>query len=171
MSDPKPTTRAYAAETLSGVLWGKPQGDLNRPAVFAALEKRLGDDHSDVRVKVLGAIGALARNSSEPPPAELARCLDDKALTVRMAAVEALARFPRGLDRWIPDIFQVLERAPYTRIGDVTFTLLKVRPQPFSAPAISAVIAALGSRHLSVRCCAAHLLALLGPTPSRPFLL
>ena len=125
--------------------------------------KRLGDDHADVRVEVLGALGALARNSNEPPPAELARCLDDKALTVRMAAVEALARFPCGLDRWIKDIFEVLERAPHTRIGDVTFTLLKVRPQPFSAPAISALIAALGSRHPSVRCCAAHLLGNLGP--------
>jgi HEAT repeat protein len=163
LAHPTPAVRACAADKLSGVLWAKPGDDPNRPAVLAALVKRLGDDHADVQVEVLGALGALARNSSEPPPAELACCLADKNVRVRMAAVEALARYPWGLDCWIRDIFGVLERAPYTRIRDVTPALLKARPQPFSTPAISAMIAALGSRHPSVRCCAAHLLGTLGP--------
>jgi HEAT repeat protein len=163
LTNPKPDMRACAADKLAGVLWAKPQDDPDRPAVLAALLKRLGDDHADVRVKVLGALGALAHNSSDPPPAELAHSLADKYPGVRMAAVETLARYPCGLDRWIKDIFEVLECAPRNRIGEATYTLLKVRPQRFSAPAISAMIAALGSRHPSVRCCAAHLLGTLGP--------
>ena len=87
------------------------------------------------------------------PPASLAAGLAEESAGVRAAASEALACFHCGLERWIPSIFEVLEPEADLHVRDASLrALIWVRPQTFSAPALSALTAALSSRHREVRC-------------------
>ena len=88
----------------------------------------------------------------------------DEAADVRVEAVKALACFQRGLDPWIPRIFEVVDRESEPRIRTaMTYALYEIRPPKCSNQALASLIAALASRHDDVRLQAAWLIGTLGP--------
>jgi HEAT repeat protein len=138
-------------------------GRIDVAGTFDALTEVLGDRDRDVRIAVLGALGATAQNLEIEPPESLAACLRDQSAGVRTAAIESLACFHIGLDRWITNIFEVLEREADMHVRSAALrALLRVQAQPFSTPSITALTAGLGSLHREVRCSAAYLLGTLG---------
>lgn len=102
-----------------------------------------------------------ARKSPGKHPALIA-ALEDESAENRQAAAKYLARFPREVIRLIPSLVRSLERArPELRSGYAGI-LGAIQPPAFSADAIPALEAALGSRDEEVRYLAASSLAAFG---------
>ena len=173
LNDRQPGIRLAAAKALESMIRGRNwAGMIDVEGTFSALSEVLGDRDESVRIAVLDALGATAQNLEIEPPDSLAACLSDPAAGVRTAAIESLACFRSGLDRWVTSIFEVLEREADVHVRSAALrALLRVQAQPFSTPSILALTAGLGSRHQEVRCAVACLLGTLGRTllrPSRP---
>jgi HEAT repeat protein len=79
--------------------------------------------------------------------------------------MKALACFQFDLDRWMPGVFEALEREaePIASNAYPPSDLFQLRPPAFSSDALPTLVAALGSRHRDVRRLAASLLGALGP--------
>ena len=138
-------------------------GMIDVEGTLSALSAMLGDRDESVRIAVLDALGATAQNLEIEPPASLTASLLDQSAAVRAAAIESLACFRCGLDRWITSIFEVLEREADVHVQSAALrALLRVQAQPFSTPSILALTTGLGSRHREARCAAAYLLGTLG---------
>jgi HEAT repeat protein len=164
LNDRQPGVRLAAAKALESMIRGRNRaGMIDVEGTFSALSEVLGDRDEAVRIAVLDALGATAQNSEMEPPDSLAACLSDQSAGVRIAAIESLACFRSGLDRWITSIFEVLEREADVHDRSAALrALLRVHAQPFSAPSILALTRGLGTRHSEVRCAAAYLLSTLG---------
>jgi HEAT repeat protein len=111
LNDSMPDVRIAAARTLEHLISSKRSaGVIDLEGVFVAFLRLIGDPDADVRIAALDALGSTARKMTNGPPAALTANLADESAGVRRAAVRALACFQRDLDRWIPSIFDVLDR-------------------------------------------------------------
>ena len=164
LTDPRPEVRVAAATVLESISSLRASaGLINLDGVFAALSAMLGDREAQVRIAALDALGSTARTVTKVPPAALAANLADDSAGVRAAAIKALACFQSDLDRWIPKIFEVLERDNDSRIRDTSVNaLFELRPQAFTAASLPVLVKGLGSRYREPRLCASRLLGVLG---------
>jgi HEAT repeat protein len=175
LKDQRPAVRTAAANAL-GAFAGprRAAGWLDLKAVVAALAEGLGDRDAQVRGAILRAIGSAAFNAAVGPPAEVVAALEDESADNGKEAGNALARFTRGLDPWIPSLFRGLERArppvrdaythAFERIRPYWFGNRWLRPAAYSAAVIPTLVAALGSHDEQVRCEAVSLIGGLGPS-------
>ena len=190
LKDREPHVRAAAANSLGAISSAKAPGVLDtrasnhppggtnaRPAlagvvaapvgtksVIAALEQALGDREASVRGAA--AFGLAAASSKFEPPSALAAMLEDESAENRVMTVRTVARYPLGLDWWIPLLVRMAEndrdrsvRADVPRRGSFTRS---GRPRSRRRPSRRSV-AGLRSRDLEVRKKVAHLLGRMGP--------
>jgi HEAT repeat protein len=169
LKDPEPGVRIAAAQALWMIVvaWQGPMRVIDLAAIDDALEQVAGDPDSGVRLAAICGLGVIGpRISDEAPPALIA-ALEDESEKNRKAAAEYLARFPREVIRLIPSLVKSLERArPELRTGYAGL-LGEIRPPVFSADAVPALEAALGSRDAEVRYRAASSLAAFGSAASK----
>jgi HEAT repeat protein len=164
LKDPKPDVRIAALKALDAIVsFTGSAGSIDRDRVFGAASEMLGDPDADVCIAALGALGSTARKVTTAPPAALTANLANESSGVRMAAIGALACFQRDLDRWIPSVFEVLEREDDSRVRNASMRALsQLRPPTYSAAALPALVKALSSRYRDIRSCASGLLGVLG---------
>jgi HEAT repeat len=71
--------------------------------------------------------------------------------------------FQSDLDRWIPKIFEVLERENDSRVRETSVNaLFQLRPPAFTAASLPVLVKGLGSSCREPRLCASRLLGVLG---------
>jgi HEAT repeat protein len=164
LKDPKPDVRIAALKALDAIVsFTGSAGSIDRDRVFVAASEVLGDPDADVRIAALGALGSTARKMTTGPPSALTANLAEESSGVRTAAIKALVCFQRDLDRWIPSVFEVLEREEGARVRyPFFFDLNQLRPPTFSTAAIPALVKGLSSRNQEVRFGALRLLGTLG---------
>jgi HEAT repeat protein len=162
--DPKPDVRIAALKALDAIVSFTPSnGSIDLERVFVAASEMLEVQDAEVRVAALGALGAAASKVPHVPPATLRANLADESSDVRAAAIKALVCFQRDLDRWIPFIFEALEREEGAGIHyQLSYDLGQVRPPTLSAAALPALVKGLNSRSQKVRLCALSFIEALG---------
>ena len=165
LKDPEAEVRIAAARALEYVASANgPARVIDFESIFVALSGMLGDRQTAVHIAVLNALASTARKVALAPPDALAADLVDDSPDVRAAAVKSLSCFQVGLDRWMPKIFEVLEREADPRRRKTSLNaLIQVRPPMFSTQALPALVAGLSSRYREVQHCAACLIGMLGP--------
>jgi len=164
LNDPQPDVRIAAARVMEHIISLKgAAGVIDLERVFVAVSEMLEDQDADVRIAALGTLGSMARKLMNEPPAALRANLADESAGVRAAAIKALASFQRDLDKWIPRIFEVLEREDDPRMWNASsYALTQLRPPTYSAAALLALVKGLSSRRWELRSYASQLLAGLG---------
>ncbi len=169
LKDPEPGVRIVAAQALWMIVvaWQGPIRVMDIAAIDDALEQVAADPDAGVRLAAICGLGVIGpRISSEAPPALIA-ALEDESEKNRKVAGEYLARFPREIIRLIPSLVKSLEQArPEFRTGYAGL-LGEIRPPAFSADAVPALEAALGSRDAEVRYKAAAALGAFGSAASK----
>jgi HEAT repeat protein len=167
-TDREPEVRGAAVGAIATLLSTAGSSEvLDVEPAFVALTGSLRDRDETVHRLALQALGLAARGVSVSPPAALAADLKDEAVEIRIEAVKTITGFKRGLDRWIPRIFEVMEGESEPRRQTAMFNaVFLLRPPAFSNRALTSLIAALRSRSAEVRFCAAWLLGTLGPDAS-----
>ncbi len=136
-----------------------------REAGTRALLNGLADEDPDFRAAVCTAIQTTGSGvfTVEAPPQELVAALNDESLVVRRAAVQALVRFPRGLDSVIPDLISMLEDSDPALRRAAAVPLAEAWPSSVVVPRL---IDALKSQNRAVRSYSARMLGRIGPAAS-----
>jgi len=132
---------------------------IDQKAVVAALLDLLGDPDTEVRRIALLAIGNVAPKVSDNPPEALFKAMEDEAPIIREAAITALARFPGGLDPFIPALLRHSEHDDPLVHAACTLALGRIRPTALTPAVIPLLIAGLGNRDRDIRL---HLVSLIG---------
>ena len=164
LKDPEVEVRIAAARALNYVASASgPARMIDYDGIFGALSGMLGDRQAAVHLAVLEALASTARRVALSPPDALAAELVDESPDVRAAAVKSFSCFQVGLDRWMPRIFEVLEREtdPGARKTAVN-ALIQVRSPMVSTLALPALVAGLSSRYREVQYGAVYLIGTLG---------
>lgn len=158
LKDREPSVRIVAANVLPPIA-GVPgaAGLIDVQAVVDAIAATLGDPDEEVRLAALHAMTGCGPLASSDPPAALVAAIQDRSARNRAAAIEALSRFPCSLDPWLPALLRGVEDDPEVRLACQS-AFNRSRPPAFSAAAIPALVAALGSPSRIVRSHAAQAL-------------
>jgi HEAT repeat protein len=164
LKDPKPDVRSAAFKALDAIVsFTRSAGSIDHERVFVAASEMLEVQDAEVRVAAVGALGSTARKLTNGPPSALRANLADESSGVRTAAIKALTCFQRDLDRWIPLLFEALERGEDGREwGTLPNPVHQVRPPAYSAAALPALVKGLSSRNQEVRFWALTLIVTLG---------
>jgi HEAT repeat protein len=159
LNDAEPAVRFAAIRGLLSVSSVKGvAGSFDLRAVAEALAATLSDRDDRVRLaalEVLAHCGPLVL--SDPPPA-LVAALEDRSAKHRAAAISALTRFRCSLDRWLPFLVQTIQHDQPEVRSACWWAFARIEPPAFSAAAIPALVAALGSHSRIVRSHAARAL-------------
>jgi HEAT repeat protein len=134
-------------------------------AVMAALVETLGDQDAKVRHAALVTLAAVGPGTPLDPPRALGTTLTDESPENRVATVNVLASYQRGLDPWIPSLIRMLERDTDRSVRDSAASALRHR---ISQPAVTAavvpiLVAGLRSQDREVRVQLAGLLGRIAP--------
>jgi HEAT repeat protein len=147
LKDPEPDVRCAAATSLGIIASTRPKGllaasPIDRKAVMDALVETLGDRDAKVRGAVLRAVASDNPNARAEPPEALAKGLKDESAENRVAAVDGVVNFGRGLDRWVPVLLELADHDPNP---SVRRRALQALNHPFFGPTgvTAAVVPAL----------------------------
>ena len=131
-------------------------------SVITALEDALGDREASVRGAATLALAAAS--SKFEPPAALAVMLDDKSARESRVDRATLARYPLGLDWWIPALIRMAENDDDRSVRGTCQCARTDDPAPaVTAAAVPALVAGLASRDRKVRTAVANRLGRMGP--------
>ena len=122
------------------------------------------DPSEEVRTWVFQVLRETAPRVGRAAPSGLVAALGSKDAVIRREAVDALVRFPVGIDSQLPKLFEVLERDEDPTVRQSCFgAMIGLRP---STGAIPALLKALRSHQRQARFRAADLLSRIGPAAS-----
>jgi HEAT repeat protein len=169
LRDKAPSVRIAAAMSLWSIANSK-QPELDFELAASTLAEGLGDPDPVVRVQVVYALGMIGPRGSDDPPPALVAALNDADVTLRGAAVGALSRYGRGMQRLVPALIRAVERDGPAAHAIYLEVLNSLRPRAhpplpglFEPEHVPTLIVALGSRDQAVRCIAASGLGAFGP--------
>jgi HEAT repeat protein len=168
LKDPEPAVRVAAALALEATISSKGPAELiDVDGLFFPITEALGDSDIKVRIVALDALGRAAAKWKVKPPEALAANLADDSTRARLAAMNALACFQLDLDRWIPRIFEALEREAEPIASNVysQSNVFQLRPPAFSSDALPTLVAPLGAAIVTF---AATRAAIRRECPERP---
>ncbi len=131
MKDPDAPVRVEAARALAVITatspaggkrgGGKKAGNIGKNAAAAGIEvdalasaykEMLGESDESIRVIALEGLGMIGPALDSSPAPGLVAALDDPEYKVRISALSALVRYPKGLDPIIPKIATMLVHDP-----------------------------------------------------------
>jgi HEAT repeat protein len=163
-TDPAPAVRTASAAALGRIISINGSiATIDLETTYVGLAGMLGDQDTAVRAAVLYTLGLASRKLTVEPPPALAADLTSQNSALRVAAVEALACFQRGLDPWVPRILKTLEREDDLHARtDMLNAVGQIKPPAISRTALAPLIAALGSQQDGVRVRVAFLIQTLG---------
>jgi HEAT repeat protein len=163
LRDPEPGVRAAAANTLGYLMAsGKVVERVDLASVVATLIEGLSERDADYRLATLRALSAVALVSPGGPPEELATALEDESPENRAAAVAAIVSFRRGLDPWIPRLFEIMEHdAPAVREA-CERAMARIRTTALSTESVPVLTAVLRSENPRARAVTCSLLMQFG---------
>ncbi len=144
-------------------------GPVEIDTLSSALETATTDSLVEVRRKSVEALGHLAAALERDPPPALRRAFHDPSPLVRNAAAASVAGFKKGIDPYLPDLFQIIasdHSEGYNLLTDVRYRCYRAiwdtKTKP-TAGAVPILASALGSPDGGVRTVAAMLLGNIGP--------
>lgn len=100
---------------------GKKAGNIGKTAAEAGIDVEalagaykdmLGESDESIRVIAIEGLGAVGPALDSAPAPELVAALDDPQPKVRIAALSALMRYPRGLDPVVPKLAAIMANDP-----------------------------------------------------------
>jgi HEAT repeat protein len=138
------------------------------PAFVPVLSEAARDPDAAVRAAALRALHDIADRMPFAPPETLKAALEDESPGVRYWAAGALGHIQLGLDPYIPALLRHAEHDPHQAVRGVSLGEIQnmVRATAVTPAAVPALIKALDSPDLDVRCAACGLLAKLGSAAS-----
>ncbi len=111
LDDDEPAVRIAAVYSLGAIAAStNPSGKIQPQNLVTALTAMLDDPDAIVRASTIVSLGVAGPVAAPDPPPALIAALDDESSFNRAAVVRTLARFPRGVDRLIPILLDVLEK-------------------------------------------------------------
>lgn len=117
------------------------------PALVPALGEAVGDRDAAVRVAALGTVREYADGEEGlefPPPAAIARALEDDEPQVRRNAAQALGAIRRGVEPMVPALIRHAGHDPIPEVrGACADTLGRLRPTAVTAAALPNYVEAL----------------------------
>jgi HEAT repeat protein len=132
-------------------LWEGPAGVVERPRIQDALLAAAADPDIAIRLAAVRGLGTISPALGDDPPPALPAALADPSDQVRTAAANALARFPKGLSRWLPSLVRSFEKAQPEARPAYALVLDRIRPRAFGADAVLALRSVLASPDDEVR--------------------
>lgn len=163
LEDREAAVRARAAMSLLSValLWPGMPRIVDVEAVSIAFARLADDTNAEVRVAAVRGLGLMGHWLESDPPARLVAALRDESEAVRSAASQELGFYRRGLIRLLPTLVKAMEtaRPEYRPAYLGLFRSLSPRSNEPAGEVLAAVVAALDSRDVRVRC---RMLAILG---------
>jgi HEAT repeat protein len=165
LKDPQPAGRVAAANALASMLGSTKAAVLvDSKATVAALTECMKDPDAEFRYAALRVLALAAANSRMGPPHELAGALKDERAGNRSVAAVAVVNFARGLDPWVPSLFQIIETDDDLQVREAVATrVATIHPPAITAAAIPELIAALERTDGRARGTAARVLMSFGP--------
>jgi HEAT repeat protein len=123
----------------------------------------LKDQNPDVRQAAISAVATIGPQVLKDPPRELLAIVESEAVSHRIAAIAALANFPRGLDPLIPTLLRHLERDEPQVRDTCAQALGRIQSSSLSTAVLPDLVKGLGSRDRVVRMDIIGLLSRLHP--------
>ncbi len=156
LNDPEPVVRAAAVFALVRIAATRGMtGPIDMRPALDAIAAALTDRDDRVRQAAFDGLTICGPSCTASPPAALIAALGHSSAAHRAKAVKALASFGCDLDPWLPFLLRSLEHDEPDVRGACWSVFARERPPAFSAAAIPALVAALGSRARIVRARAA----------------
>jgi HEAT repeat protein len=140
-----------------------PATAIDTTAVAAGLLGLLKDQNPDVRQAAISAVATIGPQVLKDPPRELLAIVESEAVSHRIAAIAALANFPRGLDPLIPTLLRHLERDEPQVRDTCAQALGRIQSSSLSTAVLPDLVKGLGSRDRVVRMDIIGLLSRLHP--------
>jgi HEAT repeat protein len=164
-NDAELDVRASSVQALwmIGALWQGPSGVVDYARLQNVLEGASTDPNQAIRLAGIRGLGAICPELNDDPPATLVAALEDASEEIRVAAVEALSRFTKGLPRLLPTVVRSFEKARPEARAAYAAVFERIRPGIVGDETVLALGSALSSPDDEVRCLAASALRGVGP--------
>jgi HEAT repeat protein len=170
LGDSEPAVRHHSALSLASLYFTHSGAGRPPPPLPQAIDRfvdllgeAIEDTDAQVRSSAFLALQAIAPRVARMAPARLVAAVGSKDTDTRAKAVQALVKFPNGIDSHLPLLLEVLEREDPKIRQTYSWAFVNVRP---SAAAIPALVKALRSPERPVRFLGADLLSRIGPSAS-----